>query len=83
MIQFCALVVHSKASASQFLPYNSAPARSSCIICVQMDAYSEEEQIGTLFVPRGAVLGGLRGGGLLGPQNLGMVFFTFSFAPPA
>ena len=64
------------------LPHSSAPMRSLHTISMQTDREFEKEHIGTLFVPRGAVLGGLGGGPCGSPtQNLGMVLVTF-FNPP-
>ena len=37
---------------SQFLPHNSVPMHFLHTISMQMDREFEEEQIGTLFVPR-------------------------------
>ena len=54
-------VLRSKASASQYMPHSSAPMHSLRTISMQMDAYFEKEQIGTLFVLRGAIFWG-RGG---------------------
>ena len=50
------------ASVSQFSPHNSATLQFQVLMSMQMDAYLEKEQIGTLFVLVGATEGGFRGG---------------------
>ena len=70
------------ASASQFLPHNFAPMRSLRTITMQMDAYFEKEQIGTLLVPRGAILEGRGGGSFWASRPVfGRVFHYFFFKP--
>jgi hypothetical protein len=74
------------ASVSQFLPHNSAPLQLHILVSMQMDAEFEKEQIGTLFVPGGAVFGGV--GGVGGPLRAPALKFdvtstTFFFYPPA
>ena len=49
------------ASASQFLPHNSATLQLQVLKIMQMDVEFEKEQIGTLFVWVGAQGGGLGG----------------------
>jgi hypothetical protein len=56
--------VHGCTSLSQFLPRDSATLQFLVLMSIhntQMDAYSKEEQIGTLFVWVGAPEGGFGG----------------------
>jgi hypothetical protein len=46
------------ASVSQFSPHNSATLQFQVLMSMQMDAYLEKEQIGTLFVLVGVPEGG-------------------------
>ena len=77
-------VSRSKASASQFLPHNSAPMHFLRTISMQMDRESEEEQIGTHFVPRGAVFEGWGGVMVLSglPLRIEAWCSLLFFAPP-
>jgi len=54
-------VMYARASASQFLPHNSAALQFQALVSIQMDAEFLEEQIGTLFAWIGALGGGLGG----------------------
>eukprot|EP00983_Pelagomonas_calceolata_P132136 1161839-Pelagomonas_calceolata.AAC.5 len=49
---------YARASAAQFLAYNSAATRFFIALSMHMDGELKKEQIGTLFVGRGAVFGG-------------------------
>ena len=59
--------MHARASASQFLPHNSAADHFLVMVSMHMDAEFEKEQIGTLFVRVGALEGGF--GGWVVPQG--------------
>ena len=57
-------VMYARASASQFLPHNSAALQFQALVSIQMDAEFLEEQIGTLFAWIRALGGGLGGWGV-------------------
>jgi len=50
--------MYARASASQFLPHNSAASQSFVLLNMQLDACLKKEQIGTIFVWAGALEGG-------------------------
>jgi len=76
-------VMHVRASASQFLPHNSAASQLFVLLYMQMDVCLKK-QIGTLFVWVGA-LEGFFGGGVRGfqPENHTCLSKLFFLATPA
>ncbi|KAF5842805.1 carbohydrate kinase-like protein [Dunaliella salina] len=54
-------IVSMDLASFEFLPHNSAPTQCLTAMSMQMDAESEEEQIGTLFVRIGTLQGGFWG----------------------
>ena len=72
--------MYARASASQFLPHNSAANQYLAVLNMQLDVEFEKEQIGTLFVWVGLVLGPRGGGCQRGPpQNLHVASFRIFF----